>query len=234
VAEETQGIVENVVIYMIGDSTMADKPLMGNPERGWGQLLRIYCMPNIEIRNHAMNGRSTRSFLAEGRWQKVLDELKSGDYVIIQFGHNDSKVKTERYAEALTAYKTNLARYVDETRAKGATPILAPPINRRRFSDDGKFFDTHADYPVACRQVAQEMNVPLLEMHKLSEELIVRHGVEGSKALFLWIAPGICDRCPEGKEDDTHFGAYGASRMAEIAIQEMRRLGLPFAKYFRD
>lgn len=223
-----------VRIFTIGDSTMADKPLMDNPERGWGQMLPLYVERNVEIHNHAANGRSTKTFIEEGRWQKVLDELRPGDFVIIQFGHNDAKVNSERYTDPFTTYKGNLAKYVTESRAKGATPILATPIDRRRFDDEGHFRDSHGDYPPACRQAAQENDVPLLEMQKLSEDLIVRHGVEGSKRLFLHVEPGIYDKFPKGKEDNTHFGAYGASRFAELAVQEMRRLDLPFAKYLKD
>ena len=153
-----------ITIHMIGDSTMANKPLVPpNSERGWGQLLSLYFDEGVRIQNYAANGRSTRSFIAEGRWKTVLQNLKPGDYVIIQFGHNDEKTNNAGLGTApFGAFKENFESYVRETREHQATPILATPIARRRFDSDGKFFDTHGDYPAAIRKVAEEQKAPLL------------------------------------------------------------------------
>src|ERR1017187_5298120 len=154
-------------IFLVGDSTMADKPLIpANPERGWGQMLPMYFKDGVRIENHAVNGRSSKSFLDEGRWEPVLNQLKPGDYVIIEFGHNDKKKNApKRYTEPFGGFKTDLAMFVSETRAHRATPILATPVARRKFDDNGGLVDTHGDYVKAVRQVAQEQRALLLEMN---------------------------------------------------------------------
>ena len=213
---------------MAGDSTMADKPL-DLPERGWGMALPEFFRDPAMVKNHAMNGRSTKSFITEGRWQKITDELRPGDWVIIQFGHNDEKQdKPAVYAEAATDYRENLRRFVRETRAKPANPVLATPVARRKFSADGKLMDTPGAYPEAVRAVAKEEGVPLLELERATSRLLAELGDARSKDLFMWIAPGKYPKLPEGKQDDTHFVEEGARRVAAIATDQMRKqkLGL--------
>lgn len=225
---------ERVRVFMIGDSTMADKPLADNPERGWGQLFPTVFTDRVEIKNHAVNGRSTKSFIDEKRWDAVRAELQAGDWVFIQFGHNDEKSEDPtRYAAPQTAYRANLTRFVNETRAKGAQPVLLTPVMRRRFDAQGKFFDTHGEYPGVVRSLAKELNVPLIDLHQTSRVLIEQHGVEGSKKLFLWIEPGQYKSLPEGKKDDTHFSDYGATQMAELVAADLRRLQLGLAQQLK-
>src|SRR5215468_4245346 len=170
-------------VHLAGDSTMADKPTdPPNPEHGWGQLLPKFFKDPAMIVNYAANGRSTRSFITEGRWQKLIDALQPGDWVIIQFAHNDEKI----FPNAQGEFQDNLRRFVGDVRAKKANPILATPCARRSFDEVGKLVDTHGDYPDAVRSVAAETKVPLLEMTRLSMELEERHGPEGSKRLHLW------------------------------------------------
>ena len=210
-------------IFLVGDSTMADKPLIpANPERGWGQMLPMYFKDGVRIENHAVNGRSSKSFLDEGRWEPVLNQLKPGDYVIIEFGHNDEKKNDpRRYTEPFGGFKTDLVMFIRDARAHGATPILATPVARRKFDDNGGLIDTHGDYVKAVRQVAQEQRALLLEMNTRSAELLASMGPEFSKKLFDWIGPGEFERCPKGLSDDTHFNAYGASRMCDLAVGEI-------------
>jgi len=218
-------------LHLAGDSTMADKPTdPPNPEHGWGQLLpKFFKNPAIVV-NYAMNGRSTKSFIDEGRWQKLVDSLRPGDWVIIQFGHNDEKAdKPQVYAAPRGAYQENLRRFIRETRAKGANPILATPVVRRSWDESGHLKDTHGDYPDAMRAVAAEEKVPLLELNLLTAAMVNGHGVEGSKKLFLWIPAGEYKRKPEGWHDDTHASEYGAERVAALAVQEILRLNLPLA-----
>jgi lysophospholipase L1-like esterase len=217
------------LLHLVGDSTMADKPVdPPNPEHGWGQMLPLFFRDPSRIRNHAVNGRSTKSFIDEGRWQKVTEALRPGDFLIIQFGHNDEKSEDPaRYAAPDGAYRTNLTRFIRETRAKGATPILATPVARRRWDGSGQLMDTHGAYPEAMRAVAISENVPLLELNRLTTDLERAHGPEGSKKLHLWIEPGVYSRKPEGYKDDTHFSAYGATAVATLAVREMIRLSLP-------
>jgi lysophospholipase L1-like esterase len=224
-----------VTVYMIGDSTMADKPLEGNPERGWGQAFPLFFDHRVKVSNHAMNGRSSKSFVDEGRWAAVLSQLKQGDYVLIQFGHNDEKQEDPaRYTDAQSTFRQNLERFIKETRGKGATPILLTPVMRRRFDKDGNFYDTHGKYPDAVREVAHAQKVVLIDLHSLTEELIVGLGEEGSKKLFLWISPGQYLACPDGRQDDTHFSEFGATQVARLAADEIRRQEIPLKQYLME
>jgi oligogalacturonide lyase len=225
---------ERVRVFMLGDSTMADKPLADNPERGWGQLFPMLFTDRVEVKNHAVNGRSTKSFIDEKRWEVVLAQLQRGDWVFIQFGHNDQKsADLTRYAAPHTDYRANLARFVSETRAKGAQAVLLTPVMRRRFDAQGKFFDTHGEYPAAVRSLAKELNVPLIDLHQTSRALLERHGAEGSKKLFLWIEPGQYKSLPEGKKDDTHFSESGATQIAQLVAADLRRLRLDLAQHLK-
>lgn len=224
-----------VALWMIGDSTMADKPdPAGNPERGWGQALPRFLDPTVVVRNHAVNGRSTRSFLAEGRWDAVRTRLRAGDYVVVQFGHNDAKVEDPaRHADAEGAYRRNLERFVDEARARGATPVLATPIVRRRFDADGVLRDTHGAYPGVVRAVARARDVPLLDLERLTRALVQRAGPERSKALYVWVAPRQFPRHPAARQDDTHLSPAGADSVARLAARALRDAGLPLGAHVR-
>ena len=223
-----------VRIYMIGDSTMADKPLADNPERGWGQLFPQFFTNEVQIKNHAVNGRSTKSFIKEGRWDSVLKNLQKDDWVFIQFGHNDEKIEdSNRYAAPQTAYKQNLTRFVTEAREKGARPILVTPVMRRKFDANGKFVDQHGEYPAVVRKLAAELNVPLIDLHKSSQSIIEAHGIEGSKKLFLWIDQKHFKAAPDGKKDDTHFSEYGAAIMASAVCDELKQKNIFPIDYFK-
>lgn len=217
-------------IYLIGDSTVADKPLTGSPERGWGQVLPLYLRDGVVLENHARNGRSTRSFIREGRWDIVRGKLRAGDYVLIQFGHNDAKKEdSSRFADAHTDYKANLAKFVREAKECGANPVLITPVVRRRFDEQGKFYDVHGEYPGVVRDVGREENVPVIDLHRKSTELLARLGPDESRKLFLSVSPGEYSALPNGKQDDTHFCWYGASEMARLVVEEIQSLHLPLA-----
>ncbi|MCB1058233.1 MAG: hypothetical protein KDD11_22265 [Acidobacteria bacterium] len=223
---------EGPTLFLAGDSTMADKPDLELPERGWGQLLRELVRPPLTVDNRAVNGRSTKSFLDEGRWYALLAALEPGDWVLIEFGHNDEKIADPtRYTAPDGAYRANLERFVRETRAKGGHPILATPVVRRRFDEASAFYDSHGEYPRVVREVARAEGVPLLEMEARTRELVEALGEEGSKALYQHFEPGEHPRLPEGRHDDTHFSELGARRVAELAVREIARLRLPLARY---
>ncbi|MCW3785596.1 rhamnogalacturonan acetylesterase [Plebeiibacterium sediminum] len=210
---------EPIDIFMIGDSTMANKIPEVYPETGWGQVLPLYFDTLTTIHNHAVNGRSSKSFIGEGRWQVVLDSLKAGDYLLIQFGHNDQKIKSpDRYTEPYGEYTDNLKKYINESRAKGAKPILLTSIVRRKFNEDGTLVDTHTDYPPAMRKVAEEMNVPLIDLQAMTANLVESLGDEASKQLYLW-DPNTSERFPEGRKDDTHLCVEGAKKVAGLAVK---------------
>jgi lysophospholipase L1-like esterase len=213
---------------------MADKPKLELPERGWGQLFRERVLPTAKIENHAVNGRSTKSFIDEGRWQQVVDSLKPGDWVIIQFGHNDEKsADPTRFTEPHGAYRDNLVRFVREAKGRGAHPVLATPVVRRKWSAEGKLIDTHGEYPAVVRDVAKQENVPLLDLQKLTEALETMHGVEGSKKLHLWFPAGEHPDLPAGLQDDTHYSELGAKLVANLAIREIEMLKLPLSGYLK-
>ena len=226
---------DKIQVFLIGDSTLANKAPGDAPETGWGMVLQDYFQSeNVKVRNHALNGRSTKSFITEGRWATVLKELKSGDWVFIQFGHNDSKDKdTSRYAAANTDYKKNLIRFINETRAKGGKPVLLTPVMRRRFDEKGKFFDTHGDYPSAVKAVAKELKVPMIDLHATSGEAITALGVEDSKALFMHLQGGFYQKFPKGIVDDTHFSGYGASVMASLVAEGIQKQIPDLAKFLK-
>jgi len=212
---------------------MADKPLADNPERGWGQLLPQFFEPGIVIKNYAVNGRSTKSFIAEHRWDSVLAQLHTGDWVMIQFGHNDAKISdSTRYAAPQGAYKTNLERFVKEARAKGAHPVLITPVARRKFVN-GVLEDTHGEYPAVVRTVAAAMQVPLLDLQKSSAALLTQEGDTASVKMFKTIPPGHYSSLPEGVTDNTHFNGYGATKMAALIARDIRDQQLVLATWLK-
>jgi lysophospholipase L1-like esterase len=222
-----QGLKEEgkeITIFLIGNSTVADKPYKdGNPEKGWGQVFPLYFKEGVKIENHAVNGRSTKSFIDEGRWDAVMSRLKAGDYVFIEFGHNDSKKEDpSRYAAAQTDYRKTLQRFIADVRGKEAIPVLATPIVRRRFDADGKLVETHGAYPLVVREVAKEKQVPLLDLHQKTKVMVGSFGEEKSKSLFLHIEPFEYENLKEKITDDTHLSAYGAFKVCDLVVEEIR------------
>jgi pectinesterase len=230
----SSGQHQPVTIFLAGDSTMADKRPDKRPETGWGEMLgKHFQNGKVIIDNRAQNGRSTRTFISEGRWQAIIDALKPGDYVIIQFGHNDeSKQKQERYTPPAD-FRSNLIKFVQETRARRATPLLLTPVMRRRFDKEGRVQDTHGEYPDIVRSVAKEFKVSLIDMHRLSAEVLTRYGAEDSRKLFLQLKAGDNPNYPNGIEDNTHFNPVGAEVMAQLAADAMRAQHKPLAKFMK-
>ena len=200
-------------IHLMGDSTMAEKDLTGgNPERGWGMMFQNFLDSDFHVVNYAQNGRSTKSFIDRGLWGKVYDALQPGDYVFIQFGHNDAKVDDpERYAPAFGAYQENLRTFIRGAREKGATPVLLTPLARRWFKDGRMDRNCHKDYPAAMKQVADEMGVTLLDITSASLDWLEGLGDEASKAYFM---------ISTGKDDNTHTIAR---KVTEIVCEAVRK-----------
>ncbi len=221
-------------LYLIGDSTVCNQSLIpAQPLRGWGQMLPLYLKDDIKVQNHAKSGESSRSFMINKRWQTVLGQLKQGDFLLIQFGHNDPKPDEKRHTEPRGEYRDNLLRYIREAREHGATPVLATPPCRRVFDKDGSLRDTHGDYPVAMREVAAEQKVPLLDLEKRTRELLLQLGPDRSKALFASFEPDEFAAVPQGRQDGTHFNAYGASRICDLAVDEMQKTSPELAAHLR-
>ncbi len=229
-------------IFVIGDSTAAEKSHPeSNPERGWGMVLQGFFDDKILVDNHAVNGRSSKSFIDEGRWQKVLDKMQPGDYVFIQFGHNDEKPYADRHTEPGTTFDANLKRFVTETRQKGGIPVLFNSVVRRCYyvepvanDDDEKLrntvydedekinsdtlIDTHGKYVVAPRIVAQEMNVPFVDATRVTHDIETQLGIAGSRKLHMWFKPGEVASIPNGRKDNTHYNIYGARIVASALV----------------
>lgn len=232
-----QCFAQKPTLYTIGDSTMADKIKPDeNPEKGWCQVLpSFFDLNKITIDNRAVNGRSTRSFINEKRWESVYKSLKKGDYVFIQFGHNDEKIAdSTRYTNPHTAYRYNLIRFVTEAREKGAIPVLFSSIARRNFNEHGVLVGTHGEYPIEARLVAQEHNVPFIDLGYFSEVLEQSYGPEKSKDLHLHFKPGEHPYYPEGKTDDTHLSYKGALEIAKIVVAELTKMNLDIATRLRN
>ena len=223
-----------LTIYLAGDSTCAVKLPEKRPETGWGEMFgQFFKSEKVKIDNRAQNGRSTKTFISEGRLTAIVDALKKGDYVFIQFGHNDSaKEKGERYTPP-EDYRKNLIKFIEEVRAKKAFPVLLTPVMRRRFDKDGKFYDTHGEYPDIVRAVAKEYKVPLIDMHRKSEKLIVGLGVEESKKLFLILKVGESPNYPKGLDDNTHFNSRGAEEIAKLVVEGIRETKIGLKKYLK-
>jgi lysophospholipase L1-like esterase len=219
---------KHIKVYLVGDSTIANKEVRAYPETGWGMPFTYFFDSTVSVDNRAKNGRSTKSFINEGLWQPVVDNLKEGDYVFIQFGHNDEgKEKVGRYTTP-DEFKANLTRYVTETRNKKAIPVLITPVARRTF-DGTQVKESHPVYADAAREVAKQNNVPLIDLDKKSQELLQQLGPETSKLLFNYLQPNEHPNYPEGRADDTHFSELGARKMAEIVLSEIKNLHLELA-----
>ncbi len=220
-------------LFLVGDSTCANKKLdKENPERGWGQLFQALVETPLRVENHAMNGRSTKSFRTEGRWQVVLDRLSEGDYVFIQFGHNDQKQSdTTRYASP-EEYGENLRRMVAEVRQRGGKPLLMTPISRRHWRD-GELLYRHGEYPEVVERIAHEEQVPWIDMKSLTRAWLLSLGDEGSIPYFMHVEAGHSPLYPDGKIDDTHLNIQGAHVVARIVAQELRSLLPELAPYLR-
>lgn len=245
-----------LTVFTIGDSTMANKSLKdNNQERGWGMVLPCYFSDEVKVENHAVNGRSTKSFIDEGRWQTVLDRIQPGDYVFIQFGHNDEKPNPDRHTDPGSTFDDNLRRFVNETRAKGGIPVLFNCVVRRNFAivaprnDDDEalrsksfasqtaregdtLVDTHGDFAVAPRLVANEMNVPFVDANRITHDLEQGLGPMDSRNLHMWFYPGD-PRLPKGRQDNTHYNVYGAHCVASLLVDEIGVQVPALKKYVR-
>lgn len=242
---------EKITIFMIGDSTMANKDISGGKmERGWGMMLKNFFTEDVIVDNHALNGRSSKSFISEGHWQKVVEKIKPGDYVFIQFGHNDEKDDPKRHTDPGTTFDENLRKFVKETRMRGGIPVLFNSVVRRIFTnsktavadDDTRsnssadlvegdtLVDTHGDYLLSPRNVARELNVPFVDANKITHDLEQGLGPDKSKKLHMWYLPNEVPSLPKGRQDNTHYNVYGAYVVAGLladavsdAVPELRQ-----------
>ena len=214
------------VLFTIGDSTVRNEDKDKNGMWGWGSVIADeFNLNKISVENRAMAGRSARTFLDEGRWDKVYNALQPGDFVLIQFGHNDASIKKPDRYTSPEDYKKNLIKFVTEVKTKGATPILVTPVSRRKFKK-GVFSDSHGVYPEIVKEVAQKENTLLIDLQAKSADAISKQGDEKSKQWVNYVAAGTNPIVPDGKSDDTHFSETGAMKMASLVVEGVRELNL--------
>jgi lysophospholipase L1-like esterase len=219
---------KHVTVYLAGDSTIADKEVKAFPETGWGMPFHAFFDSTVTVKNIAKNGRSTKTFITEGLWKSITDNLKAGDYVLIQFGHND-EVATKKSFTTEAEFAANLSTFIRDVKSMNANPVLITPVARRKFNTAGEIEETHQVYSAIVRKVATALRVPLIDLDKESQALLQKFGPEDSKMLFNHLSPGENPNYPEGKADDTHFSELGARKMAEIVLADIRSLQLDLA-----
>lgn len=222
-----------ITVWMIGDSTMCNYESSRAPLTGWGMPFAGFFNTELQFNNRAKGGRSSRTFISEKRWENVADSLSKGDYVLIQFGHND-EAKEEKYKDRYTPvadYKINLAQFIKESRAKNAIPLLITPVSRMSFDQNGQAKETHAEYTAAVYEVAKMYGVPLIDLDRESRALYQKMGPEATKKLFMQLESGAHPNYPEGKKDNTHFNEFGARKIAQLVLSEMKKQQLELCNY---
>src|SRR5574344_301675 len=218
-------------IYLCGNSTVVDQD--DEPWASWGQMIPRWFNQNIAIANYAESGETAASFIAAGRLKKALSLIKPGDYILMEFGHNDQKEKGPGKG-AYYNFSMNLKIFVDEARAHGAIPIFVTPTQRRNFDQNGKIIETHGDYPAAMMAVAKRENVQLIDLHQMTRELFETLGVDNSRKALVHYPANTFPRQPKALEDNTHFNPYGASEVANSIVMGIKKLDLPIVKNLRS
>jgi len=213
-------------IFWAGDSTVAQNRINSYPQTGIGQVMELYLKEGITVYNFAKNGRSTKSFINEGLLDNIEKELKKGDFLFIQFGHNDQKDDEERNTKPFSTYQEYLSKYIGIAEGYGAYPVLITPLYRRIFSESGHIEDNvHFDYPDAMKQLSEKLNVPVIDLCKKSKELFEKTGDEDSKKWFMHLKKGEFVSNIDGLEDNTHLRYEGAVTMAGLVSQGLEELG---------
>ena len=218
-------------LYLCGNSTVVDQDY--EPWASWGQMIPRWLDDRVAVANYAESGETVSTFIGAKRFQKILTLLRKGDYVFIEFGHNDQKQKFAG-AGAYYNFATGLKQMADEVRQRGATPVFVTPTQRRSFDDEGHIRETHADYPDAMRWVAQREGVQVIELHDATRTFYEQMGVEESKRAFVHYPANTYPNQPKELADNTHFNPYGAYEIAKMVIEGMRRLELPVVQHLRD
>lgn len=218
-------------LWLCGNSTVVDQDY--EPWASWGQMITRWFTDEVAVANYAESGETATSFIAAGRLKKIVSLMKRGDYIFMEFGHNDQKEKRPG-SGAFYNYAYALKQFVDEARAKGVTPIFVTPTQRRSFDSSGKIQETHANYPDAMRWVAKDLNVQLIELHDMTRTFYETLGVEGSKHALVHYPAGTYPGQVKAFEDNTHFNPYGAYEIAKMMVEGMKQLNLPVVQHLRS
>ena len=225
---------DTCTIFIAGDSTAQTyKEEKHGLIKGWGQMLSLYLDESVIIDNRAIGGRSTKTFIEEGRWDKLINDVSPGDYVMIQFGHNDTSTRPERHASP-KLYEENIKKFINDVISKEATPILLTSIVMRTFKEGNLVDDRLKSYPAIVRKIAKELNVSLIDINTISRDFILLLGDEKSKEYYRWIEPGIDPFKPDGFKDDTHMMEKGAMQVAFFIAEELSKLNLPISKHVKQ
>jgi lysophospholipase L1-like esterase len=219
-----------VTVFLAGNSTVVDQD--DDPWASWGQMIPVFLNKGIAVSNQAESGLSLGSFLSGNRLKKVLNMMKPGDYLFIEFGHNDQKEKGPEDG-AFKSYSERMRLFVNEFRNKGGIPVIVSPANRRSFDDDGKISNSLGDYPEAARQIAKELNVPFIDLNTMTKTLYESSGVENSKKLFVIYPANTFQGQKEALNDNTHFNTYGAYELAKCIVEGIKANNLGITKYLK-
>lgn len=218
------------VVYLAGDSTVTDQDL--EPWASWGQFITTYFDENIVVANYAYSGSSLSSFKNGNRLKKILNQIKKGDYLFVEFGHNDEKIKGEGNG-AWGSYSDLLTEFVQSAKEKGAIPILVTPTQRRFFNENGTLKETHGDFPAAMRVVAQKNNVALIDITKMTTKLYEAWGDEPSRKAFVQYPANTFPGQEKALDDNTHFNSFGAHEITLCVLQGIRGLDIPLKKQIK-
>ena len=230
--EITQASPEVVTVFLAGNSTVVDGA--HEPWSAWGQMIPAFFKPGkVSVANYAESGETLSSFIAARRLEKILSLLKRGDYVFVEFGHNDQKQRGEGIG-AFTSYKKSLEHFIANVKERGGIPVLVTSVQRRRFDSSGRIEETLGDYPAAVRQTAKEQCVPLIDLNALSKTMYEALGPEASLNLFVHYPAHTFPGQDKALEDNTHFRPYGAYEIAKLVVKGIRDVGIPLAKHIRD
>lgn len=222
---EVKRTVNIPTIHLAGDSTVTDQPSGHFPYTGWGQMIGLFLESSIAVANYACSGRSSKSFIQEGRLNRIEKKLRKGDFLLVQFAHNDEK-ENDGGTDPSTTYPAYLKQYIDVARRHEAHPVLIAPMHRRVYETDGSIRNTHGDYIEAMRQLALKEDVPFVDLASLSKAYFEELGEEQSKQVFLWTEPGQYEYLPEGSQDNTHFSEFGAIAIAKLVAQGIQEAGV--------
>lgn len=222
-------------IFWAGDSTVAQNTINSYPQTGIGQVMPLYLKEDVVVYNFAKNGRSTKSFINEGILDKIKEELKEGDFLFIQFGHNDQKPDEERNTKPFSTYQENLYFYIEAARKRKAYPVLITSLYRRLFSEDGHIKEeVHLEYPDAMKQLGERLKVPVIDLCKKSKELLEKTGDENSKKWFMHLKKGEFTSNIDGLEDNTHLKYEGAVIMAGLVADGLKELDGIYKELIND
>lgn len=228
---EIEKVDDVPTVFLTGDSTVTDYDV--EPYASWGQMIPRFFDDRISFANYAESGARLDTFKERGRLEKIISEVKPGDWVFIEFGHNDQKLKGPGKG-AYYFYMSQLKEYIDEVRSRGAYPVFLTPTCRRYFDGAGKIISSHEDYPEAMRFIAQRENVPLIDLQEMTRTLYETLGVEDSKRAFVQYPAGTYPGQKEDLKDNTHFNPYGAYEISKCVVEGMKQLDLPLTQYIRD